>query len=93
MFGGVMALPDEVIIQCFIDCTETSLDEIKNIEKKLKNGENPRDIKLYLAEEIVKIYHGSINAKKAKEYFISAFSKKDTAPKDNRGLYFCKIWR
>jgi len=40
-------------------------------------GVNPRDLKLELASEIVKIYHGEKEAETAKEYFIKTFSKKE----------------
>jgi len=78
MFGKTMALADETIIQVFIDCTFISIDEIKKKERMLKSQEiNPRDLKLELAYELVKIYHGEAEAEKAKEYFINTFSKKE----------------
>lgn len=77
MFGKTMAMPDEAIIQVFIDCTYLSMEEIKGLEKELKAGANPRDLKLRLAYEIVKMYHSEEEAAKAKEYFISTFAKKE----------------
>jgi len=82
MFGKIMALPDEAIIQCFIDCTYFSMDEIHKMETGLKNGANPRDLKLKLAYEITKMYHSESIAKKAKEYFIKTFSKKEMPNED-----------
>lgn len=76
MFGKTMALPDEAIIQVFIDCTYFTMDEIKELEKSLKAGANPRDLKIKLAYEIVKMYHSEKDAKEAEAYFISTFSKK-----------------
>jgi len=79
MFGKIMALPDETISQVLVDCTYVSLEDIKEVENKMKSGDiNPRDAKLELATEIVKIYHGEEAAEKAKEYFINTFSKKET---------------
>lgn len=78
MFGKTMALADEAIIQVFIDCTFLSMDEIKKMEKELKAGANPRDLKMKLAWEIVKMYHNEAAANEAKEYFIKTFSKKET---------------
>ena len=43
--------------------------------KKMKDGENPRDSKLILAETIAKMFHGPQKALKAKESFISQFSE------------------
>lgn len=77
MFGKTMALPDEAIIQVFIDCTYLSMEEIKQLEKSLKDGANPRDLKMRLAYEIVKMYHSEADAKAAQEYFISTFTKKE----------------
>jgi len=56
-----------------IGCTRISLFEIEEMMKL----ENPRDAKLKLAREIVKIYHGETEADKAQEYFINTFSKKE----------------
>jgi len=77
MYGKTMALPDEAVIQCFIDCTYLSLDEIEVIKKELEAGANPRDIKMRLAKEIVTMYHNGEAANKAEEYFVTAFQKKE----------------
>jgi len=77
MFGQVMAWSDGLIGPGFELCTNISIDEVKEINPK----ENPRDAKLRLALEITKINHGEDKAKKAKEYFINTFSKRET-PKD-----------
>jgi tyrosyl-tRNA synthetase len=71
MFGGIMAQPDENMQQLFVD---TTMLEIKEIEKILKEKE-PRDAKLRLAYEIVKIYHGEEKAQSAQDNFINTFSK------------------
>lgn len=79
MFGKIMALSDEAIIQVFTDCTYVLMSEIKKMEADMKADKaNPRDLKLKLAEEIVKIYHGEEEAKRARDYFINTFSKKET---------------
>lgn len=77
MFGKTMALPDEAVIQCFIDCTYLSMNQIAQIRTNLESGTNPRDVKMALAKEIVKMYHGSEVADKAEEYFVSTFQKKE----------------
>lgn len=71
MFGKVMSIPDELIETYFVHCTRVPLQEVKEIVTL----PNPRDAKLRLAEEIVKMYHGSDEAKKAVEYFVETFSK------------------
>lgn len=81
MFGKTMALPDEGILQCFVDCTYLSMDEIKSIETELKEGANPRDIKLRLASIIVEMYHDKSAAEKACSAWTSQFSG-GNIPKD-----------
>lgn len=75
MYGKVMALPDEVILPCFKMCTDSPDKKIKEIELRLKNGENPKNLKSELAYEIVKIYHGEKSARKAGEEFNDVFKK------------------
>jgi len=74
MYGKIMAQADENINQLFIDCTYLELDEIDKIKLDFKN---PRDLKMKLAYEIVKIYHGEKRAKEAEENFIKTFQKKE----------------
>ncbi len=79
MFGKVMSIPDTSIANYFDLCTDEPMDKIKQMSIDMKTGkENPRDLKLRLAEEIVKIYHGKKEAQKAKDYFVDTFSKKET---------------
>lgn len=78
MFGKTMSIPDNVIIDYFALCTDKSENEIKAIEENMKSGDlNPRDAKMDLAFEIVKIYHGEKDAQNAKEEFIRVFSQKE----------------
>jgi tyrosyl-tRNA synthetase len=81
MFGKVMALPDEGIIQVFVDCTRTPLSEVEKKYERLNAGENPKNLKLELAEEIVRTYHGEDEAKAAHEAWIRTFSE-GAAPED-----------
>ncbi len=75
MFGKVMALPDEVIIPVFVDCTLVSMEEIEAIKKELAGGSNPKDAKLRLAEEIVALYHDKEKAGEALKNFNDTFVK------------------
>ncbi|MCX6717336.1 MAG: tyrosine--tRNA ligase [Candidatus Taylorbacteria bacterium] len=56
MFGKVMSWTDGVMISAFELCTNVPMEEIKKIEKDLQEGINPKDFKLKLAYEIVRIY-------------------------------------
>lgn len=75
MFGKVMSIPDELIVNYFIHCTRVPMKEIQTIETDLRRGGNPRDAKVRLAKEIVTLYHGAQTGEKAEAYFVETFSK------------------
>lgn len=77
IYGKTMSVPDHCLINYFELATNLSLYEIKEIEKSLKQGENPRNIKMRLAKEIVSIYHSPAAAHQAEEQFIKVFSQRD----------------
>jgi tyrosyl-tRNA synthetase len=78
MYGKIMSLRDEFIIKYFILTTRVDLDLIKEYQKQLKDGINPKEIKMKLAYEVVRFYHGEEESIKAQEYFVNTFSKKET---------------
>ncbi|MFZ2154404.1 MAG: tyrosine--tRNA ligase [Candidatus Moraniibacteriota bacterium] len=73
LYGAIMAQSDGMIKPLAIGCTRIPLAEIE----EMVNLENPRDAKMRLAFEIVKIYHGQAAADDAQEYFINTFSKRE----------------
>jgi len=77
MFGKIMSIPDGLIIDYFSLCTLLSDKEIEKVGNNLRNGANPRDIKLLLAEEIVTLYHTKKESLGAKKEFLNRFSKKE----------------
>ena len=74
MYGQIMAQSDEMTEILFVNNTHLPLDEIKNILEQ----ENPRDAKMRLALEIVKIFYGEDTAQKAERHFIKTVQKKET---------------
>ncbi len=76
MFGKVMKIKDDLIKDYFELCTDLDLEEIQEILKL-----RPRDQKLRLAFEIVKLYHGEKKAKLAEREFLKIFVKKDLPSK------------
>jgi tyrosyl-tRNA synthetase len=74
MFGKTMALPDEVIIPVYVDCTYASREDIDKERDFLACGGNPRDAKMRLAQALVRIYHGANAASKSSHSFINTFS-------------------
>jgi len=77
MFAGVMRLPDSGIVQVYVDCTRLSMQNIEQIKHALVQGENPRDMKLQLAEEVVAMYHGEAAAKQARLDWTNQVSNKE----------------
>jgi tyrosyl-tRNA synthetase len=81
MFGKVMSLPDDLIIKYFELTTDAFPHKIDEYRVALQKGANPRDIKLDLAQTIVRIYHGSDAARDASREFEKVFTNKET-PRD-----------
>ena len=54
-------------------CTDKEEEEISSYQERLSAGENPRDIKIILATEIVTIYHNELLASKAKNNFVEVY--------------------
>jgi tyrosyl-tRNA synthetase len=75
MFGKVMSLKDELINDYFELCTNLETTELAKIRTRLEGGENPKNLKLELAETIVTRYHGTEAAKKAHDDFSATFEK------------------
>ena len=82
MFGKVMSLPDSLIEKYFIFTTRIPTEEIKKLNQE---NTNPRDLKMILAKEIVKLYHGEKMAISASDSFIKQFQKKEV-PEDMGGV-------
>lgn len=78
MFGKIMSLKDDLIIKYFILLTRVSMETIGECENNLREGVNPRDVKIKLAFEIVKMYYSEEEARTAESYFINTFSEKKT---------------
>ena len=81
MYEKAMKIPDELIIKYYNLCTDMHPDEVAKVEKRLAEGENPRNIKMELAKEITRLYHNEEEAQNAEEHFTTAFQKQE-APTD-----------
>lgn len=77
MFGKVMSIKDELIIEYFTLATAVPVEEIARIEKRLADGENPMNLKKELANKITSMYHGEEEAQKAEESFESTVQNKN----------------
>lgn len=76
-FGKAMRIPDNLIIPYLEVYTDMPLSEVRAAEKLLMKGENPRDLKLNFAEELVRRYHGAFLAGEEKNKFLNLFSRKE----------------
>ncbi|MEK7613343.1 MAG: tyrosine--tRNA ligase [Patescibacteria group bacterium] len=72
LFGKTMSIPDDLTRQYFISMTRVPLGEVE----QLLAG-HPRDAKLALAHELVRMYHGARLADESKENFLKTFSQKE----------------
>ncbi len=75
MFGKVMSIPDDLIVKYFELTTNIPLDEIKQMEQAIKDGENPMFYKKKAAKEIIEIYHDEQAAEIAEKQFTKVFSE------------------
>ncbi len=76
LYGKIMALGDDAIVNCFTLLTDKSAEEIKKIEKQMKTGENPITFKKQLAYELVEQFNNPTAATSAQEYFEKTFQQK-----------------
>jgi len=77
IYGKVMAFDDRLIPVGFEILTNYELDQVEEIRKKLKGGENPIELKKLLAFEVTKDIKDEKDAKNAQRYFESIFQKKN----------------
>ena len=78
MYGKTMSLPDELMLLYFELVTTLSLEELEDLRRRLALGTlHPRDAKMYLAREIVKLYHGEAAALQAEANFRRVFQERE----------------
>jgi tyrosyl-tRNA synthetase len=88
MYGKTLSISDDLILRYFVLASNATEEEIDIYRKKMEAGENPRDIKHALAENIVRKYHNESAAKQAREHFQRVFVEKDIP--DDVPEYFIK---
>ncbi|HEY5622557.1 MAG TPA: tyrosine--tRNA ligase [Gammaproteobacteria bacterium] len=71
MFGKLMSISDELMWRYFELLSFRPLDELDDLRRRVAAGENPRDVKFLLAEEIVTRFHSFAAADKARQDFIA----------------------
>ena len=78
MFGKIMSISDELMWRYLELLSFESLETLDSWKREVKDGENPRNIKFRLAEEIITRFHNNEQAKKAQQNFIDRFAKNQT---------------
>ncbi|OGG30140.1 tyrosine--tRNA ligase [Candidatus Gottesmanbacteria bacterium RIFCSPLOWO2_01_FULL_46_21] len=78
IYGKVMSLRDELIVQYFTLATNVSMEEISNVNQRLKDGKNPMKLKKELAYHLVLELHDKQAAGKAQEEFEAVHQKGET---------------
>ncbi|RUO27915.1 tyrosine--tRNA ligase [Aliidiomarina sedimenti] len=75
MFGKVMSVSDELMWRYFELLSFRSEDDLAQLKARVENGENPRDIKIELAKELIERFHDKAAADGAEQDFIQRFQK------------------
>ncbi len=76
MFGKLMSIPDSLIINYLELCTARPEPEIAAAKQQLTSGENPRNVKVELARDVIAIYHSRAAADEAAAEFDRIFRDK-----------------
>ncbi|WP_101774839.1 tyrosine--tRNA ligase [Pasteurella oralis] len=75
MFGKVMSISDDLMWDWYDLLSFRPLTEIVQLKTEVKNGRNPRDVKVLLAKEIIARFHSEADAQAAEQEFINRFQK------------------
>jgi len=75
MFGKIMSISDDLMWRYLELLSFESLETIESWKKEVEDGENPRNVKFRLAEEIITRFHDKDQALKAQQNFIDRFAK------------------
>lgn len=75
MFGKIMSISDELMWRYYELLSFKPMTEIESLKEAVNNGQNPRDVKIDLAKEIIARFHDEAAAQKAHQNFIDRFQK------------------
>ncbi|MCU7796214.1 MAG: tyrosine--tRNA ligase [Candidatus Thiodiazotropha sp. (ex Myrtea spinifera)] len=75
MFGKVMSISDDLMWRYFELLSFRPMEEINAMRQGIEQGDNPRDVKIRLAEELVERFHSREQAVKAHGAFVARFQK------------------
>jgi tyrosyl-tRNA synthetase len=75
IFGKIMSISDQLMWRYFDLLSFRSAEEIAQLHEAVKQGGNPRDTKIVLANELVARFHSAEDADRARDGFLSRFSR------------------
>jgi len=75
MFGKIMSISDDLMWRYFELLSFRPMSEIGIFKEECKNGANPRDFKVKLAQEIITRFHSALDADKALKDFEALFQR------------------
>lgn len=76
MFGKVMSISDDLMWDWYVLLSFRPLAEIEDFKARVAAGTlNPRDVKVWLAKEIIARFHSQADADTAEQEFINRFQK------------------
>lgn len=81
IFGKVMSVSDDLMWSYFDLVSLKTTEEINSLKESVQNGENPRNVKVQLAMELVERFHNREEAEKALADFETKF-KRNEIPED-----------
>jgi tyrosyl-tRNA synthetase len=77
IFGKTMSIPDALMLKYYELTTLISNEELARLKQGLDDETvHPKDAKLGLAKEYVRMYHGEQAAEEAHLYFVAVFQKR-----------------
>ena len=78
MYGKALSISDDMIEKYFLLAVDADDDTMKEVRRQLDdNSVNPRDVKRWLARELVTLYYDTETAVKAQKHFDRVFINKD----------------
>ncbi|MDQ3008470.1 MAG: tyrosine--tRNA ligase [bacterium] len=77
MYGKLMSISDDMIVEYFTVLTDLSLGEIEKIEQAISDDENPMIFKKQLAHRITTFYHSTAEADEAQDFFSRTVQNKE----------------
>ncbi|WP_373942311.1 tyrosine--tRNA ligase [Vibrio chagasii] len=75
MFGKIMSISDDLMWSYYELLSFRPLEEVAELKAGVEAGNNPRDVKVLLAKEIIARFHSEADADAAEQEFVNRFAK------------------